>query len=159
MNNFGKEIEQDSNSYKPTVLSSTKKWQNIVGVNADGIFGSLTTTATKKWQASHGLVADGIVGPKTWTSAGINPPLQTLRQAGSKPTTTPVSTSTSTPVVVSTTSTPASQSSAPSIIPKFAGWSLWAGLGLLGAFIYTFIDEHNKKARNENSNSRTRFIK
>jgi len=45
------------------------KWQQIVGVKADGIFGPNTQAATKAWQASRGLVADGIVGPKTWAAA------------------------------------------------------------------------------------------
>jgi peptidoglycan hydrolase-like protein with peptidoglycan-binding domain len=45
------------------------EWQKIVGVKADGIFGTATDAATKKWQTAHGLVADGIVGPKTWAAA------------------------------------------------------------------------------------------
>ncbi len=49
------------------------KWQQIVGVKADGIFGPQTQAATKAWQAQRGLVADGIVGPKTWAAAMTTP--------------------------------------------------------------------------------------
>ena len=51
--------------------SAVKTWQTIIGVTADGIFGSQTESATKKWQANHKLVADGIVGEKSWT-AGLD---------------------------------------------------------------------------------------
>lgn len=50
---------------KPAVI----KWQQIVMVKADGIFGPNTKAATVAWQKSRGLVADGIVGPKTWAAA------------------------------------------------------------------------------------------
>lgn len=50
--------------------NAVKVWQIIVGVTADGIFGSGTETATKTWQRKHGLMADGIVGPKSW-KAGL----------------------------------------------------------------------------------------
>lgn len=50
-------------------------WQQIIGVAADGNFGSGTVTATKAWQSKHGLTADGTVGPKTW-SAAIGTPVQ-----------------------------------------------------------------------------------
>jgi putative chitinase len=42
-----------------------KKMQQVLGVDADGIFGPGTATAVKKWQRANGLEADGIVGPKT----------------------------------------------------------------------------------------------
>jgi hypothetical protein len=45
------------------------RWQRIVHVTPDGIFGAKTYRATLVWQRSHGLVADGIVGPKTWAVA------------------------------------------------------------------------------------------
>lgn len=48
---------------------AVKAWQTILGVTADGIFGSGTESATKKWQAARGLTADGIVGPKSWAAA------------------------------------------------------------------------------------------
>jgi peptidoglycan hydrolase-like protein with peptidoglycan-binding domain len=44
-------------------------WQAIVGVTADGIFGTDTETATKAWQTAHGLDADGVVGPQTRAKA------------------------------------------------------------------------------------------
>lgn len=50
-------------------------WQQILGIKADGIFGSGTTSATKTFQTKHGLTADGVVGPKTW-SAVVGAPVQ-----------------------------------------------------------------------------------
>lgn len=47
-----------------------KVWQIIIGVTADGIFGSGTEKATKTWQASAGLTVDGVVGPRSW-KAGL----------------------------------------------------------------------------------------
>ncbi|MDI1478913.1 peptidoglycan-binding protein [Polyangium sp. y55x31] len=44
-------------------------WQNIVGVDPDGIFGPETQAVTKRWQRDHGLTDDGIVGPLTWNMA------------------------------------------------------------------------------------------
>jgi len=54
-----------------------KKLQQILGINADGIFGPATEVKVKAWQKSKGLVADGIVGPKSW---------ELLLQQNSKPT-------------------------------------------------------------------------
>ena len=42
--------------------------QQIVGADADGIFGPRTRAAIQAWQTAHGLVADGIVGPLTWAA-------------------------------------------------------------------------------------------
>lgn len=44
-------------------------WQTIIGVTADGVFGSGTESATIAWQKAHGLYADGIVGTNTWAAA------------------------------------------------------------------------------------------
>ncbi len=44
-------------------------WQKVIGVKADGIFGSGTAAATKAWQKNNGLSADGIVGAKSWAKA------------------------------------------------------------------------------------------
>lgn len=40
--------------------------QQVLGLNADGIFGQMTKQAVMAWQAKKGLTADGIVGPKTY---------------------------------------------------------------------------------------------
>lgn len=55
---------------KGTKGNAVKVWQIIVGVTADGIFGSGTERATRNWQENKGLSADGIVGPKSW-KAGL----------------------------------------------------------------------------------------
>jgi peptidoglycan hydrolase-like protein with peptidoglycan-binding domain len=48
---------------------AVKKWQSILGVKQDGIYGPATAAATKKWQTERAIKADGIVGPATWTAA------------------------------------------------------------------------------------------
>lgn len=40
--------------------------QNVVGVTADGKFGSVTKSAVITWQKANGLTADGAVGYNTW---------------------------------------------------------------------------------------------
>lgn len=45
-------------------------WQEILGVDVDGIFGPKTEAATKKLQKKHGINDTGIVGEKTW-KAGL----------------------------------------------------------------------------------------
>lgn len=42
--------------------------QLLLGVAADGVFGSGTESAVKAFQRSRGLVDDGIVGPSTWSA-------------------------------------------------------------------------------------------
>lgn len=61
----------------PTIRKGSKgpavaRWQGILGITADGDFGSNTEAATKKWQSAHGLTADGIVGPKSWSVAAMS---------------------------------------------------------------------------------------
>lgn len=51
---------------KGSTGNAVKIWQIIVGVDADGDFGSKTLTATKKFQKAHNLTVDGIVGTNTW---------------------------------------------------------------------------------------------
>ncbi|MFC3695529.1 peptidoglycan-binding domain-containing protein [Chenggangzhangella methanolivorans] len=45
------------------------EWQRIIGVYADGDFGSKTEAVTMAFQKARGLVPDGIVGSKTWGAA------------------------------------------------------------------------------------------
>lgn len=46
-----------------------KRWQRILGVTVDGVFGPGTEQATRSWQVAAGLQGDGVVGPKTWSIA------------------------------------------------------------------------------------------
>jgi hypothetical protein len=48
--------------------AAVERVQRIVGVQADGIFGTGTKRAVKRFQRRHGLTADGIVGPATWAA-------------------------------------------------------------------------------------------
>lgn len=58
-------------SYKYENL--TRLVQRVVGVKADGLFGSDTKKAVKVWQKANGLTADGVVGIDTWKKIlGIN---------------------------------------------------------------------------------------
>lgn len=43
-----------------------KELQELLGLNADGIFGKKTLKAVKDFQEKNSLVVDGKVGPKTW---------------------------------------------------------------------------------------------
>jgi len=56
-------------------------WQNVIGVTADGIFGTLTAARTTRWQKAKGLHADGIVGPQSWRAAGEVPATPVGRSA------------------------------------------------------------------------------
>jgi len=47
------------------VGDAVKEIQQLLGVQADGIFGPRTEQAVKEFQAAHSLDADGIVGPRT----------------------------------------------------------------------------------------------
>ena len=40
--------------------------QQVLGIEADGIYGIQTENAVKEFQRTYGLVVDGIVGEKTW---------------------------------------------------------------------------------------------
>lgn len=48
------------------VGNRVKLIQELVGADADGIFGSKTEAAVRAFQKAHGLVVDGIVGIRTW---------------------------------------------------------------------------------------------
>lgn len=51
------------------------KLQKLLGIKADGIFGSITETAVKKLQSVRGLPVNGIVDFETWAALGIKKPL------------------------------------------------------------------------------------
>jgi N-acetyl-anhydromuramyl-L-alanine amidase AmpD len=49
--------------------ANVARWQRVVGVKDDGIFGPITHRATVAWQQAHGFRGDGIVGRDAWRSA------------------------------------------------------------------------------------------
>ena len=51
---------------KGSTGAAVKKLQSILGISADGIFGSGTEAAVKEFQKEHSLTVDGIVGANTW---------------------------------------------------------------------------------------------
>lgn len=51
-----------------------RKWQRVLGVDDDGIFGPDTDGATRSWQMQRGIEPDGVVGPTTWSIAGFDAP-------------------------------------------------------------------------------------
>lgn len=55
-----KVLEKGSNGYQVKTL------QKLLGLVADGNFGTRTQTAVKTYQANNGLTADGVVGKATW---------------------------------------------------------------------------------------------
>jgi peptidoglycan hydrolase-like protein with peptidoglycan-binding domain len=57
-----------SELYKGDVNDEVKMLQNILGINADGIFGDQTEAAVIKFQSENNLDADGIVGAMTWAA-------------------------------------------------------------------------------------------
>lgn len=48
--------------------SAVKQIQEVLGLEADGIFGKVTEKRVKQWQYHNGLEVDGIVGPKTFAA-------------------------------------------------------------------------------------------
>jgi len=50
------------------VGSDVAEVQTILGLEADGRFGSVTQHAVEQFQSSKGLDADGVVGPGTWAA-------------------------------------------------------------------------------------------
>ena len=55
-----------------SIGSYVKQIQVVLGLNADGIFGTKTEIAVKKFQKENGLYPDGIVGKKTLDALNIN---------------------------------------------------------------------------------------
>ena len=50
-----------------------KALQELLGIEADGIFGPATARAVKAFQRKHGLTMDGVVGPLTWKKLNYDP--------------------------------------------------------------------------------------
>lgn len=63
-------------------FAATEKWQEILGINPDGVFGPLTEAKTKIWQSEHNISPDGVVGPVTWAAAGVRPAPPTIFKEG-----------------------------------------------------------------------------
>lgn len=55
---------------KGSIGKAVKIWQIIVGVGADGEFGSVTDSATRQFQKAYSLEVDGEVGSQSW-AAGL----------------------------------------------------------------------------------------
>lgn len=65
----------NSTYVKDTRHKCVKYAQQLLGINADGVFGKNTKTAVGSFQKKHGLTVDGKIGPKTWAklcSVGTN---------------------------------------------------------------------------------------
>jgi hypothetical protein len=56
--------------------------QQLLGVDADGIFGPLTRAAVVQFQQGAGLAVDGIVGPLTWSTLVSSHGSKTVKQSG-----------------------------------------------------------------------------
>lgn len=50
-----------------------KVLQELLGIEADGIFGPATFRAVKNFQRKNGLTMDGVVGPLTWKKLNYDP--------------------------------------------------------------------------------------
>lgn len=59
-----------------------KALQYVIGVKADGVFGSDTKTAVKNYQKKHGLTADGEAGKKTFEVIVDNAPVLKFGSTG-----------------------------------------------------------------------------
>jgi len=59
-------VKNDIMLKKGDTGSEVKEVQQMLGITADGIFGSGTEASVKNFQSDNGLVSDGIVGPKTY---------------------------------------------------------------------------------------------
>ena len=49
-----------------------RELQEVLGLAADGIFGSGTEAAVKKFQKENNLAVDGLVGQGTWEMLGLD---------------------------------------------------------------------------------------
>jgi peptidoglycan hydrolase-like protein with peptidoglycan-binding domain len=125
------------------VVTATKIWQQGIGVTQDGAFGPQTDAATKLWQMSHGVTPDGIVGPVSWSTV--------LGSLSNYPPTLQMNVG-ATPPPAQTQGIDLGQPN-PIAKPKvmsLAGWPVWAGLGLIGAAIYQYMntrDSHMLRAK------------
>ena len=64
-------IDEPPKIQKGSKGDAVKIWQQLIGVEPDGVFGTKTDQQTRNFQKQKKLTADGIVGPLTWT-AGLN---------------------------------------------------------------------------------------
>lgn len=48
--------------------------QKLLGIKADGDFGTITESGVRSFQYTHGIIADGIVGVATWMKLGKSKP-------------------------------------------------------------------------------------
>ena len=62
----------DMTIQRGTKGDKVKTIQQVLGIEADGIFGIQTENAVKEFQRANGLIVDGIVGNKTWAALFYN---------------------------------------------------------------------------------------
>lgn len=59
-------IRRGSGYYSDEERDYVREWQRFIGVNADGLFGTVTEQETKDIQVEARIKIDGVVGPVTW---------------------------------------------------------------------------------------------
>lgn len=68
-------MDREADDYVAVRKGSTGDWvrkvQEVLNIQADGIFGKDTEAALKTWQQAHGLEPDGIAGRNTYRAMGL----------------------------------------------------------------------------------------